>query len=577
MTVSSTTNRKTFTGDAVTTSFGTSPVVFFDTSDLVIYVVTTATGASTTLTENTHYTVTGGDGSTGTVNLAGGTSPYGAPAATQKLVILRVMPLTQADDFVNNDINDAEVLEDNLDKITMILQQHGDTLDRTLQLSSEDVTGADTDLPTPSANKLIGWNSAADGLANYSNSDMTGLIVSAFMQTVVDDSSASAALSTLYGAANSRSIVEGAAGNVWLWTRQLTGTPSIGAGALFGYSPSAYMFDVYTDNQDCSTDFSVNMRVRHRFGGSAAKGGRIAVYGSAELIADTHASNANRNYVGVQGSAYAISDDGGTNTGAGALGAIFGGGFAAYAPAAATNMLDIVGAEFDTFTQTGSSAKYVRGISINGCNAVRGATLDSAITIGGLAAVGVYGAHIGWKYGMIFTDENGADPFYASSILIGTQFQSTKTIATGIDLQQFTMTTILRGVKTILTEAQLTLGDTAGNATLAIDGASTNASLLLRSKGTGSIYFQGSDATNIFRGDRVASAVNYIAITPAVTTGSPGVSAVGTDSNIDLLLQGQGTGVLKFGTTTGSGDVVCNGYIAIKDAAGNARKLMLTA
>ena len=40
MTVSSTTNRKSFTGDAVTTSFGTSPMVFFDTSDLKVYVVT---------------------------------------------------------------------------------------------------------------------------------------------------------------------------------------------------------------------------------------------------------------------------------------------------------------------------------------------------------------------------------------------------------------------------------------------------------------------------------------------------------------------------------------------------------
>lgn len=45
----------------------------------------------------------------------------------------------------------------------------------------------------------------------------------------------------------------------------------------------------------------------------------------------------------------------------------------------------------------------------------------------------------------------------------------------------------------------------------------------------------------------------------------------------DLYLATTGTGVLKFGTHTGSGDVVCNGSIAIKDAAGNARKLMTTA
>ena len=44
-----------------------------------------------------------------------------------------------------------------------------------------------------------------------------------------------------------------------------------------------------------------------------------------------------------------------------------------------------------------------------------------------------------------------------------------------------------------------------------------------------------------------------------------------------LYLKPNGTGKLKFGTHTGSGDVACNGSIAILDAAGNARKLMTTA
>lgn len=48
MTVSSELNRKSFAGDDATTSFGTSPVVFFDTSDLVVYVVDDATGDPTT-------------------------------------------------------------------------------------------------------------------------------------------------------------------------------------------------------------------------------------------------------------------------------------------------------------------------------------------------------------------------------------------------------------------------------------------------------------------------------------------------------------------------------------------------
>jgi len=144
MTVSSTTNRKTFAGNGVTTSFATSPVVFFDTSDLVLTVVTDSTGASETLMENTDYTVTGGAGTTGTVSLAGGSSPYGAPAAGTTLVIRRVLPLTQDDDFLNNDINDAEVLEDRLDRLTMIDQQIDEETGRSLKVPSSE--GEQTDI-----------------------------------------------------------------------------------------------------------------------------------------------------------------------------------------------------------------------------------------------------------------------------------------------------------------------------------------------------------------------------------------------------------------------------------------------
>src|SRR4051812_29799465 len=114
MTVSSTTSRKTFAGDGVTTSFGTSPVVFYDSTDLTVYVVTTATGAVVkTLVLNTDYTVTGGAGSTGTIATTG---LYGAPASGTTLVIVRSIPRTQEVDLENNDPSDAEVQEAAFDK-----------------------------------------------------------------------------------------------------------------------------------------------------------------------------------------------------------------------------------------------------------------------------------------------------------------------------------------------------------------------------------------------------------------------------------------------------------------------------
>lgn len=373
------------------------------------------------------------------------------------------------------------------------------------------------------------------------------------------------------------SKTDGGDASTWLWTRKLTGVHTVGAGPLTGYT-SGYMYDILTDDADVGSDFMVGFRMRHLFGGTATKGGREVLSGTGWLTAATSGANANRNYVGVQGKMLAQSGDNGTNTGAGALGAIFGLGGAAYAYAAATNLLDISGGEFNTFTEAGSSAKYMSGISVIGCQATRGATIDAAIRIGAQGLAGTFGPHIGWKHGIVFTDENGADPFYASTTLIGTQFQTTKTILRGIDLSQFTMTEfILRGVYSKLTESQLILGDTAGFATIDVVGASTNANLALRSRGTGSVYLQGSDGTNILRGDRVASAVNYVSTTPAVTGGAPALTGNGTDTNVDLLLQGKGTGLVKFGTHTGGGDTVSNGYITIRDAAGNTRKLMTTA
>ena len=194
MTVSSTTNRKSYAGDGVTTSFATSPVVFVDTSDLTVYVVTDSTGAVATLVENTDYTVTGGSGSTGTVDTSAG---YGAPAVGETLLIVRNVPLTQATDLVNNDASDAEVVESAFDKVTMLAQQLSTKIDRSFVLSDSDTSGASLTVPSPSADKLIGWNAAADGLENKAPADLSLSTVTAFIDTLLDDADAATARATL--------------------------------------------------------------------------------------------------------------------------------------------------------------------------------------------------------------------------------------------------------------------------------------------------------------------------------------------------------------------------------------------
>ena len=192
MTVSSTQNRVSYAGNGATTAFSTSPVVFFDSGDLDVYTVVDSTGVATLKTITTHYTVTGGAGTTGTVTM------LTAPAAGTTLLIVRTMDLTQAVDFVQNDPSDAEVAEDALDKITMILQQLDTKVDRAFALDDGDISGASTTLPTPEASTLIGWDSAGTTLQNYSAGEISAaILVTPYAETLLDDANAAAARTTL--------------------------------------------------------------------------------------------------------------------------------------------------------------------------------------------------------------------------------------------------------------------------------------------------------------------------------------------------------------------------------------------
>ena len=58
---------------------------------------------------------------------------------------------------------------------------------------------------------------------------------------------------------------------------------------------------------------------------------------------------------------------------------------------------------------------------------------------------------------------------------------------------------------------------------------------------------------------------------------TPNLAAAGSGIDIDVYIAPKGAGAVRFGTFAGTADVVCNGYITIKDAAGTVRKLMTTA
>lgn len=347
----------------------------------------------------------------------------------------------------------------------------------------------------------------------------------------------------------------GAEGLTRFFTKRLTGAITAGAGIFSSYT-SAFMFDILSDDRDVGSDFSVGLRIRHQFGGAATKGAREAVASAVYLTAPTNAANLNRNYVAIQGKAFAQTGDGGTDTGAGAKGAIFGLGGAAYAEAGATNLLDIIGAELNTFVHATATSRHIRGLTIAMGNGARGVDVDAFVALSGLAANNGYPTHIGCKQGIVFTNYNGADPTYSATTLFCGLFGGggLRTIYRGIDLTAFTATDaafISTGFKV----------NALGN--VEISGAT--AGLELGSKtGVGSalVDFNTSGNGNDYDARIIGS-------------GGTGVQGGGTLQVLATTFK-MPTDVW-FGIYTAGGDTASNGYITIKDTAGNTRKVMTTA
>ena len=116
-------------------------------------------------------------------------------------------------------------------------------------------------------------------------------------------------------------------------------------------------------------------------------------------------------------------------------------------------------------------------------------------------------------------------------------------------------------------------GSSSGFPNLGVQGASANIGLTISSKGTQGMFFKAGGVQQV-QISYVASAVNYLNLIGAVTTGAPELSVQGSDTNINLKLTPKGTGVLQFGTYT-AGVLSPTGYITITDAGGTSRRLLV--
>lgn len=158
-TVSATTVRFTFAGNGSTTAFSFAHL-FHANTDITVIVTTDSSGAQSTKTLNTDYTVTGAGVA------AGGTVTFvTAPVSGTTVNLILVPPNTQALDLTNTGPLNAESIETQLDKLTNQVQRLKNVSERSLRLSEGWTLPFDMTLPvTFSAGGAFLVNAGLNGL-----------------------------------------------------------------------------------------------------------------------------------------------------------------------------------------------------------------------------------------------------------------------------------------------------------------------------------------------------------------------------------------------------------------------------
>lgn len=181
-----------FVGNGVITSFAFG---FKTNAAADLRVVKLAFGVETTLTLNSDYSVTlNADQEVS----PGGTISYpisGSPlAASETLTIISNLAISQQTDLPNLGAFYPTVIEDALDRAIMLIGQQQEVLARSITLQAS-TTGVAVELPTPSANLAIGWNSTGTALANVASPG--SLTVTGFGDTLINAANATAARTIL--------------------------------------------------------------------------------------------------------------------------------------------------------------------------------------------------------------------------------------------------------------------------------------------------------------------------------------------------------------------------------------------
>lgn len=164
VTISSTTDRASFEGNGVASSFSL-PFRLFSNGDIQASLVDAVTGRVTALTLGTDYSLQGA----GAPEQAG--SPESvitmvvAPKVGKTLFVQRVMEIVQPTDIVNQGRFFPEVHETVFDRLTMMLQQGAGSFDRALRVRDYDPVPGRLPGAAQRANRILSFDATGNPVA----------------------------------------------------------------------------------------------------------------------------------------------------------------------------------------------------------------------------------------------------------------------------------------------------------------------------------------------------------------------------------------------------------------------------
>ena len=135
-------------------------------TDLAVYL------NSTLKTITTHYTVSLNANGTGSITLVS------SPLTTDIVTIISAVPIARTSDYTTSGDFTAAAVNADLDKQTIFSQQLSERIDRSLKSATSESEVTDWDLPSPTADKGLKWNSAGTALENTTE-DVDGIATAA--------------------------------------------------------------------------------------------------------------------------------------------------------------------------------------------------------------------------------------------------------------------------------------------------------------------------------------------------------------------------------------------------------------